>query len=508
MRAGLNAGIGSRRNLGGGSAPAAITATGLTFRWNPNFSTLTTATDGGGRTVVTQINDMVAGAHLATTTAAESPVLMVDKQGRRFLRFNDKAWMAFTTAAAMDYKAVCLYFVGRMHRPPPGGSATQNILYLNGYVTFAHMNVATSDTTPFLRMVNGNTSNTAGRQKLVAGSQLQVLCTRSTTTIAVRVNENQIAVTGAATAGTQGTPGGLVGAASTTPAAATIGGFDMYEIAGYTGIISDADVTSNCNSYQSYFNIGNISRSITLEGDSRTFGWVSPGTAGSYGNGSLIPSGDCLAVQLAMNSADNNVRIVSNAATGNAISDLVTQRDLPNSLASNTGGFVTGWQNDWHYLIGTNDQAQLPAAGSPVWTTTESTVARANEAMDRANGMIALLNTVPGSVGYLQRGLRVYCSTEIARTTATDMVAIDQFRSRVTAGAFLTACDANVGGTYDGKLIINPLDAWTVSGSTIFSTLANAGNFTYYAPDSLHLSAAGTYQYALSIRGALGLTPA
>jgi hypothetical protein len=500
------------RDAGGGASsgsasPASITSTGLLFRWAADFSTLTTTTDGGGRTVVTQINDMVASAHLATTTAPESPVLMTDPQGRKFLRFNNAAWMAFTTATAMDYKAVCLYFVGRVHRLYAGGSSIASMIYLNGYTTHAHMNVAISQTTPFLRMVNSATSSATGRNKMVVGSQLQVLCTRSTTTIAARINGDQITITGAATAGTQGSPGGLVGAASTTPTASTSGGFDLYEIAGYTGIISDADVTANCNTYMTYYNIAAITRSIALEGDSRTFGYAAAVGGITGGNASLIPSGNSLSTTLALLSSNNDVRIVSIAATGNRIDDLVTQRDQANNMVSSTGGYVSGWQNDIHFLVGTNDQAQATASGTPVWTTAINTAARADEAMDRATwGMIPYVNTT--TTGLLQRGMRVYVSTEIARTTSADMVAIDQFRTRVSAGAFLTSVDAHVGGTYDGKVIVNQLDDWTDGGNTVFSTLADASDTAYYASDALHLTAEGTRQYALSIRSALGLTAA
>ena len=94
------------------------------------------------------------------------------------------------------------------------------------------------------------------------------------------------------------------------------------------------------------------------------------------------------------------------------------------------------------------------------------------------------------------------------RNDGGGMAALDQLRTRVLDPAFLTACDAGSGDTYDGKVIVNDLGNWTVSGSTIFRTAANANDTTYYNADKLHLKTAGTYQYALSIRGALGLTPA
>ena len=501
---------------GSAASPAAISSTGLLFRWTAGFSTLTTTTDGGGRTVVTQINDMVASAHLATTTAPESPVLMTDAQGRQFLRFNNAAWMAFTTAVAMDYKSVCLYFVGRMHRLYAGGSSIASMIYLNGYATHAHMNVAVSNTTPFLRMVNSNTAGTTGKGKLVAGSQMQVMVTRSTSAIKIWINENPLTITGAATAGTQASPGGLVGAASTSPASSTSGGFDLYEIAGYTSGYADADVTGtvpgdptlggNIGVLMDYYNISPITRSISIEGDSRSFGYAASLGGILNGNASVIPSGDCPAVQLAMSMAETDVRIVSIAATGNRVDDLVTQRDTSNNMVSSTGGYVSGWQNDIHFLVGTNDQAQATASGSPIWTTLPNTAARADEAMDRANGMIALINTT--TTGYLQRGMRVYVSTEIARDTSADMLAIAQFQTRVSDPAFLTACDAHGGGTYPGLVVINRLDNWQVGGSDIFKLLADASDTTYYAGDKLHLTKEGTRQFALSIRAALGLTAA
>ena len=509
MRAGLNAGIGSRRNLGGGSAPvpAAIVSTGLYFRWNPEFSTLTTTTDAQGRTVVTQMNDMVGSAH-ATSSGTEHPVLMTDLQGRQFLRFNSLSWMTFVTAAAMNYKNIMLQFVGRMHRPSNLNSGITNLVYLNGYAgPHAHMNVAPNQTTPFLRIVNTATNTATNRNRAVAGSQLQLLTIRTRAaapTIMVRINEDTIVTpAGVIASAVQASAGGQIGALN---GAGNLGGFDMYEISGYNVDVGDADTTTNCDVYTTYYNIGAITRSIALEGDSRTFGYGNGATAADYGNNSVIPSGDCLAVQLAMNSSDNDTRIVSVAATGNTTLDITSQRDLGNSMMNSTGGFVSGWQNDVHYLIGTNDQKEALGASTPPWATVAYTTARGDEVMDRVPGVIAYANTV--TTGCLQRGLTCYVSTEIARNDGGGMAALDQLRTRVLDPSFLVDCDADAGGTYPGKVIVNDLGNWTVSGSTIFRTAANANDTTYYNADKLHLKTAGTYQYALSIRGALGLTPA
>ena len=495
--------------LGGGVAavPAAIASTGLYFRWNPTFSTLTTTTDAQGRTVVTQMNDMVGSAH-ATSSGTEHPVLMTDLQGRRFLRFNSLSWMTFVTAAAMNYKNIMLQFVGRMHRPSNLNSGITNIVYLNGFAgPHAHLNVAPNQTTPFLRIVNAATSTATTRERAVAGSQLQLLTIRSRAAapnIMVRINKDTIvAPAGTITSAVQASAGGQIGALN---GAGNLGGFDMYEIAGYNVDVDDTNTNANCTTYTSYYNIGDITRSIALEGDSRTFGYGNGAAAADYGNNSVIPSGDCLAVQLAMNSSDNNVRIVSIAATGNTTLDIATQRDLGNSMLSNTGGYVAAWQNDVHYLIGTNDQIEAIGTSTPAWTTAAFTTARGDEITDRVPGVIAYAYTAV--TGALQRGLTCYVSTEIARNDGGGMAALDQLRTRVLDPSFLVDCDADAGGTYPGKVIVNDLGNWTVSGSTIFRTAANANDTTYYNADKLHLKTAGTYQYALSIRGALGLTPA
>ena len=503
------------RGGGGGSPPAALSTTGLLFRHSSAFSAVTTTTDGGGRTVLTQMNDMIAAAHL-TSSGTEHPVLMTDRQGRPFWRFNSLAWASFVTASAINYQSNCLYFVGRMHRPSNLNSGVTNIIYLAGYATHAHMNVAPTNTTPFLRLVNGNTQNNVGREKAIAGSQLQVLVVRSNggsgSAISVGVNQDLLTISGFAAVGSGS--GGQIGAAA---GGANLGGFDLYEIAGYTSGFANTDINGtvpgdpvnggNVGKLMAFYNIAPITRSIALEGDSRSFGYGNGATAADYGNGAVIPSGDCLAVQLAMNSSNNDVRIVSVAATGNRIDDLVTQRDTLRSIQNSTGGFVSGWQNDIHFLVGTNDQIQPLASGTPVWTTLPSTAARADEAMDRATwGMIPYINTT--TTGLLQRGMRVYVSTEIAKNAAADMVALNQFRTRVSDPAFLTSCDAHAGGTYPGKVIVNALDAWTDGGSTVFSTQADAADTIYYNNDGLHLRAEGTRQYALSIRGALGLSAA
>ena len=498
---------------GNSLTPAAIAATGLYFRWNPTFSALTTTTDAQSRTVVTQMNDMVGSAH-AISSGTEHPVLMTDLQGRRFLRFNSNSWMSFTTAAAMNYKSVMLHFVGRMHRPASFNSGITNIVYLNGYnggTPHAHLNVAPNQTTPFLRIVNTATSTATNRNRAVAGSQLQLLTIRSRTTapnIQIRVNQDTIvAPAGTITSAVQASAGGQIGALNS---GGNFGGFDLYEISGYNVEVDSGGGTTtldaNCAAYTSYYNIGAFTRSIALEGDSRTYGYSGP-LQTDYGNNAQCPSGDCLAVQLAMNSSDNDVRIVSVAATGNVTADIATQRDLGNSMMNSTGGFVSGWQNDVHYLIGTNDQKEtIGTGGPPVWATTEYTTARGDEVMDRVPGVISYAYTA--TVGCLQRGLRCYVSTEISRNDSGTMGALDELRTRVLDPAFLVSCFADAGNTYTGKVIVNDLGGWTVSGSTIFRTAANANNTTYYNTDKLHLKAEGTRQYALSIRAALGLTAA
>ena len=502
--------------LGGGgvpAVPAAIASTGLYFRWNPAFSTLTTTTDAQGRTVVTQMNDMVGSAN-ATSSGTEHPVLMTDNQGRRFLRFNSLSWMSFTTAAAMNYKSIMLQFVGRMHRPSNLNGGITNIVYLNGFAgPHAHLNVAPNATTPFLRIVNAATATATTRERAVAGSQLQLLTIRSRTTapnIQVRVNKDTVvAPAGTITSAVQGVAGGQIVALN---GAGNLGGFDLYEIAGYNVEVDagggNATLDANCDAYMAYYNIANSTRSITLEGNSRTFGYGNGPAAADYGNNSVIPSGDCLAVQLAMNSADNDVRIVSVAATGNATLDITTQRDFANSMMSSTGGYVAAWQNDVHYLIGTNDQSAALGTSTPAWTTAAFSTARGDEIMDRTPGVIAYAYTVAGLAGCLQRGLRCYVSTEIARNDTGGMAAIDELRTRVLDPAFLASCFADAGNTYDGQVIVNDLGGWTVAGATVFRTAANANNTTYYNNDKLHLRTEGTRQYALSIRGALGLTPA
>ena len=131
------------------------------------------------------------------------------------------------------------------------------------------MNVAPNQTTPFLRIVNAATATATTRERAVAGSQLQVLTIRSRTTapnIQVRVNKDTVvAPAGTITSAVQGVAGGQIGALN---GAGNLGGFDLYEIAGYNVEVDagggNATLDANCDAYLAYYNIANSTRSIAL----------------------------------------------------------------------------------------------------------------------------------------------------------------------------------------------------------------------------------------------------
>lgn len=467
----------------GGPAPAALPATALLARWHAQFSGVT---ESDGK--VTQVNDLIGPAH-ATNGSGEGPLLMTDAAGRRFLRFNQTAWMAFITAAGLNSRALSCWFVGRHHQ-----AVSTSFISMYGNTGAATLNASVSGSiAPFLRgHAASATAAASGKERLICGSQLQVLGVTSGTTAGggqrLFVNESHSGDLAQATSqvqdGTTIAIGGEIGRYAHIPGASgTWAAMDMYEMVLYGGKQSNADAAATSAALMAAYGIAPIIDAVTIEGDS-----IHAGFRNNPMNPGEIPSGSNIAMQMAPPPATRVVNVASSGSTG---ATLLTRRDAANSIHQSTSMLLSG-TNKLVVMVGRNDI-----------TTTPSTTAIGDAVLDAANsGTIALINTPAG--GYLQRGYaRVLVGVNIAVGSNIE-IANNQIRTRLRAAQFLTDTLSGAGQSYEGKVGLVDYPAVVVSGSgTIFDTTADASDLGWYVTGFTHPNVAGTGKMAEAAGAAL-----
>lgn len=471
MRLGLGIGtnIGGIGGEGGFTTnQATLPSANLVARWFPHFSTVA---ESGGK--VTQINDLVASNH-ATNATADGPTLETDARGTKFLRFDGSAWLEIL-GLALASRDCTVWLVGRQHRAQ-GGAA---IFSLKGGAVSAAQTIlsaqaVSANQAPRVRCH----SHAATDPQHVIGSQLQVIgaVSRSTAAGGIRTYHNNTEATSTAQSSSAQTGANCeIGRNAFSPGAAgTWNLFDLYEMVVYSAAQSNADADATAAALVAAWQIPEVTKSLVLEGDSITQG---TGT---------VASGDTLGMLLS-NPGGNLAmpagwRVVNAGVSGNQTSNLVTRRDTANSVHQL---LLSGVDNYLVTQIGRNDIGAGALTGAQTYAN-----------------IVALLNTA--STGYLQRGYTrcLQCvNIAVASGLATQN---DNLRALLRdINTFRNDTLTNSGQAFEGKLSIVDLPLVTVSGDTIFNSVADSSDTNWYQGDATHPNTAGVVQMATRIREAI-----
>lgn len=497
------------RRSGGGAAPAAG-ASATTFAnaatVHYHFNSQAVIADGDGRLL--SCPDRMGLAQLLSIAGVTAPKVMLDRLGRKFLRFNGSDAAAIDNAlngvANRGYAILAVIRVPHQRgttqivnprfaaytSPTVNTAANSSIGYMRGTVT--------SLSAQFLQAGNpAATANLTDCYKVVPHSGMQVLAiaSRTNTNGGTRLYQNNDTCdVGQQTSTVTGYIGALIGAlpgASNSEAVNTGTGannvFDLYELAFWKGEIANGSFDPMVAAAVTNFNIGQLDTNYVLQGTSLTDGiptvlGVSPAWSGSVSTALTEPGAEQVGA---------NVRVISIAASGSTILDAIARRDATNSVfdrAKYPGGPS---KNILALEVGRNDMGLRNLTSAAFYSE-----------------LVPLINTA--TTGYLQRGWAVrsvgHIATSNVATTGnsppeenTLQLRIEGARAKIFNGGaginttFQSDVQAGSGQAYDGLVTVIPSHIITVGGDMKFLTAVDAQDTAsgYYDSDLTHLTAAG-----------------
>ena len=467
---------------GGGSAPVPGTAPTVfaiapTESYHPNSQAATL--DGSNRVLsCLGLQGLAALSGVAFGGATVGPVQLTDARGRKFWRFEGTAYLLISNALnALSSRG---YMVAAMIRHHRMASLT---VFQPRYASYTDDSTNTHNTVTALRsvvtasaaaLIYGATIPT-NSAKHVSSSEPQVvaLSSRPTAGGGQRVYKNNDSIDlGQNTILQTGMLGGVICGVPAAGNAVTSSNqfMDLYEWAIWKGELTNSQSDANVSAMVSNWAIPPVVNRLMLEGDSITQG---TGNVSSGINLAMLLSdpGSVIALPAGWS-------VYNQGTSGNTVSNLVTRRDAANGGAALP---LPGGRNIYLSQIGRND---IPSkTGAQVYAED-----------------VALHNTA--STGVLQRGWEVVHAINICVASALN-IANSDLRTLLRAAQFKTDTLSGPGQTYDGKLSIIDLPAWTVGGDTIFDTTADAGDTTWMAGDNTHPNVAGAVEMAKAYRAAL-----
>lgn len=462
---------------GGGGGPAVpVAAMPITVRgrWSANHSTVTLAS---GRVEEATKTEGASAGPLVRDPAAPGPLELTDGLGRKFWRFDNTAVLQ-ERLLTLSTRNCTIIMVGRRISRGPASPSYMSLGYVGGAPQSTNgawlRTTSASSVAHFLRGA-GQTPQSTERWKVVHGMQLQVFGVSGSAGAPIwRVNQLSAAGTTALWNAT-GTGFELARNSDVPEASGSRATFDLYELI-VTDAMTAGEMDTAWANLQAAYGIANINDQLVLEGDSITYGWS--GSVVAVGLGESV--GELLGAPGGPVAIPNSWRITVSAVNGNTVSNLVTRRDAADSVISMP---LQGLgQNVVSVQIGVNDSGP----GSSI-----------------VSAIVALLNTT--TTGYLQRGWNVLMHTNVAVGQVDEQAIGVDIRAGLQAAQFLTDTLSNTGQAFEGKVEINPLHLWQVSGNEIFNVSADATDTAYYQADALHPNPTGTLEYAKSVKAALGL---
>lgn len=462
---------------GGPSVPVAAMPITVRGRWSANHSTVTVA--GGRVESATATEGASAGPLVRDSVGPEpGPLELTDGLGRKFWRFDNTAVLQ-ERLLSLSTRNCTIIMVGRRISRGPSSPSYMSLGYVGGAPQAT--NGAWLRTTNGSRVAHflrgaGQSPQSSERWKVVHGMQLHVFGVSGSAGAPIW-RTNQLSAAGTTALWNATGTGFEVGRYSAVPeSSGSRAAFDLYELI-VTDAMTAGEMDTAWTNLQAAYDISNIVHQIVMEGDSITYGWQSIHTPPVLIGESV---GERLGEPGGVAALPNSWRVMTTAVNGDEVPDLVLRRDAADSMATM---LLQGLgQNVVSIQIGVNDSGP----GSTI-----------------VSNIVALLNTT--TTGYLQRGWNVLMHTNIAVAQVDEQAIGVDIRAGLQAAQFLTDTLSGTGQAFEGKVQINPLHLWQVSGNEIFNTSADAGDNAYYQTDGLHPNPTGTLEYAKSVKAALGL---
>ena len=458
---------------GGGTSPTlASLPVAARARWHPGFSAVTLSGDR-----VMAATDL-AGLADVSADLATAPQAMTDGLGRAFWRFDGAQFLTVANTLTLSSRDMSVFFVGRFHRV----TIKAAVFALGSVAAGTASNI--SDAMLGARRNNGGMPMLQSAAKpsisaypmpdmMVTGSQMQVAGMAGRVTAAggtglwlnaTRLNTTQHL-------DRPGVAGAEIGRYGYAPGAAGAWGvFDLYEMVVYDRGLTDAEGDALAAALMAHYQIPDIQNQLVLEGDSIMQGTDPVTPALSAGMVLSTPGAGHIGPDW---------RVVNLAQSGNETPDLIARRD---AVLGWPGLMVPG-RNVLAFEIGRNDLATT-YGGTPTSL--------------RADVLSYLTGSVAGTTqSVFAHGWDIRVMANIASGPDFE-TPFTTWRAMLRDPSFASDTGTQAGGPHAGKLSIVATETITTGGDTVFATVADAQDLTYYVGDSTHPTIAGA---ALRVTG-------
>lgn len=525
--------------------------------WHPAYSIVTVA--GGRVTNATDLMGSDSSLSLPSLSGWSGPKAMVDPLGRKFWRFEGNEYLDIAkggTSGPFDTvspRSMTYCLVARMHRANTmpllgGGSWFQGTqVNLNGTL----FTTTATGGAPSLRATNLNTNTLTGKEKMLPGSQLQVICISTNAGTRFYIN-NDVASTATQissttfTGGELGrTPGTSIGAGFTgsisgttlTVSAMRWGKITTQTITG-TGVTGGTAVTGQLTGTTGGVGTYTVSASQTVSStnmNSTTGTEPSITAPPNTGSGSLLDVYDVIFWKGALSSANADAiaaALVSNwqitalsnnlVIEGDSISQGIPRSGDPSGTQVFSGdslGMVVTTPGAPYALPASWRVLNAAASGNKVsdlktrrdtalgWTSMQlsgrnvvafqigDNDANTDTGATMYSNIVGLIhdNTACPSTtcGYVERTWEVRAGINIGIGNGTLEARLAALRTLMhDTSTFKTDTLTNTAQTYDGKLGLIEYPSITLRGTAVF---AGSGGAPSYQTDDQHPSVIGTF---------------
>lgn len=465
--------------------PEGVTVVG---RWSANHSALTV---DAGR--VTQVTNLVAGMPAMVAQGLGRGALdRTDASGKRLLRFI--GWELMEVGEGMGQLDNRNCTVIAVMRPYVNASVANH----STIVSLSNENGGTGTSGQGMARITMQggaakpslTGQTTDSEACFAGAQLQVLTFAGRTTAnggSLILINNEVVHQGAQANTAGGGDKGIEIGRHPTASPTGPGNWalmDIYELVVIAGTVTNQQAADAAAALVAAYGIVPIEHTLIVDGASTFNGWSAGDPLSEVERGDNICG--VLSEPGGPHALPANWRVIQQAVSGSTGIDLKTRRDAAAAAGMEPRA---GGRNEVAWGFGFNDHGD--------GATGEDIVQRTRDLL------------TDGADAYLVKGWKCYpgINPSVGNSAVTNT--LDAARALMFGAAqadFLDSVDAGASDTYEGMVEPWALHEWEVGGVAIFGSSGEAVNGigTYYANDSVHMTAEGCRQLALSLRARMG----